>query len=164
MDTLRVKLKEGGSKSKWYAKDELSKKILRHLTKHDRNAIQTKIKRASRAKKEPQMIEVQNYLKKTYQMEPEEIEEILAKEECYIVTFFCSIAVREKSQAKKARELKKERTPSLISENSRSKPGRRKKFSPKAHLSQKTEVNGKRKTVDRSDMLNGSKESVIRLF
>ena len=80
------------------------------------------------------------------------------------MTFFCSIAVREKSQARKARELKKERTPSLYSENSRSKPGRRKKFSPEAHLSQKTEVNGKRKTVDRSDMLNGSKESVIRLF
>ena len=37
MDTLREKLKEGGSK--WYAKDELSKKILRHLTKHDRSAI-----------------------------------------------------------------------------------------------------------------------------
>ena len=39
MDSLRDKLKEGGSKSKWYAKDELSKKILRHLTKHDRSAI-----------------------------------------------------------------------------------------------------------------------------
>ena len=110
------------------------------------------------------MIEVQNYLKKTYQMEPEEIEEILAKEECYIVTFFCSIAVREKSQARKAIELKKKKTPSLTSENSRSKPGRRKKFSPEAHLNQKTEMTGKRKTVDRSDMLNGSKESVIRLF
>ena len=39
MDSLRVKLKEGGGRGKWYAKDELSKKILRHLTKHDRSAI-----------------------------------------------------------------------------------------------------------------------------
>ena len=46
-------------------------------------------------------------------MEPEEIDEILSNEECYIVTLFCSIAVREECQARKARELKKERTPSL---------------------------------------------------
>ncbi len=91
----------------------------------------------------------------------ETLDLIFKEETSYVITFYCSINVRNHLQQAQAMEYLSHAS-SLNSHIS--KPGRRKSSDAHIRLLKITNHKKKLKTQDRSGLLNGSKDSVIKFF
>ena len=81
-----------------YAKDELSKKILRHLTTYDRKKIRKMTPKSVRKLKARQLDYVRKYFWKEYELEEEIMQRIQRSHERMMITLFCSLDVRLSQQ------------------------------------------------------------------